>query len=106
MDINDLLQSIQIETTKQLEYCKEEYNKEINDVNNHLNKLLEENYNLNQALKSKKSQAYRVKHNLKQLLTLIELCKNKKYETDMRDKLKLINQLANKIYELSKELTR
>lgn len=106
MDISDLLQSIQIETTKQLEYCKEEYNKEINNVNNHLNKLLEENYNLNQTLKSKKSQAYRVKHNLKQLLTLIEICQNKKYETDMRGTLKHINQLANKIYELNRELTR
>lgn len=106
MDISDLLQNIQTETTKQLEYCKKEYNKEINNVNNHLNKLLEGNYNLNQTLESKRSQAYGVRHNLKQLLTLINICQSKKNEADMRDTLRLINQLANKIYELSKELTR
>ena len=102
MDISDLLQS----AINKLDYCKEEYENEKHDLQRRLDIEQQTNEKLNESLKQLKSKSYSIRRKLHTLTGVVENCRSKKNEADLREKLKLVDQLTNELYKLSVELTR
>lgn len=102
MDISVSLQS----AVNKLNHCKEKYENEKHDLQRRLNIEQQTNEKINESLKQLKSKSYNIKRKLSTLVEVVENCRSKKKEADLREKLKLVSYLTTELYRLSIELTR
>lgn len=102
MDISVSLQS----AVNKLNHCKEKYENEKNDLLRQLDMVQKTNEKLNESLKQLKSKLYNIKRKLSTLVEVVENCRSKKKEADLREKLKLVSYLTTELYRLSIELTK